>query len=127
MTSMERALVTLSTDVIFYPCSRRWCMSYFGPGWGRMIPGECSLSLSGIVVVLFEANAKRRHHIPKQRYRATNSAAYDAVLQQCGRMIVWFTDAAPIVRFCRGMPRRQLSCHLAGARCRATLRKRRRR
>ena len=27
-----------------------------------------------------KANAERRHHIPKQRHRVTNSAAYDAAL-----------------------------------------------
>ena len=26
----------------------------------------------------FKANAARRHHIPKQRYRVTNWAEYDA-------------------------------------------------
>ncbi len=40
----------------------------------------------------FKANAERRHHIPKQRHRATNSAAYDATLR--GSLTVWFTDAA---------------------------------
>ncbi|MGI4939058.1 MAG: IS5 family transposase [Janthinobacterium lividum] len=42
----------------------------------------------------FKANAERRHHIPKQRYRATNSAAYDAALRQRGSLTVWFIDAA---------------------------------
>lgn len=41
----------------------------------------------------FKANADRRHHIPKQRHRATNSAAYDAALRQRGSLTVWFTDA----------------------------------
>jgi hypothetical protein len=44
--------------------------------------------------VPFKANADRRHHIPKQRHRATNSAAYDAALRQRGSLTVWFTDAA---------------------------------
>ena len=44
--------------------------------------------------VPFKANAERRHHIPKQRHRVTNSAAYDAALQQRGSLTVWFTDAA---------------------------------
>ena len=48
----------------------------------------------GWVVVPFKANAERRHHIPKQRHRATNSAAYDAALRQRGSLTVWFTDAA---------------------------------
>jgi len=42
----------------------------------------------------FKANAERRHRIPKQRHRATNSAAYDAALRQRGSLTVWFTDAA---------------------------------
>ncbi len=48
----------------------------------------------GWVVVPFKANAERRHHIPKQRHRATNSAAYDTALRQRGSLTVWFTDAA---------------------------------
>jgi hypothetical protein len=47
-----------------------------------------------VSVVPFKANADRRHHIPKQRHRATNSAAYDAVLRQRGSLTVWFTDTA---------------------------------
>jgi hypothetical protein len=47
-----------------------------------------------VVVVPFKANAERRHHIPKQRHRATNSAAYDAALRERGSLTVWFTDAA---------------------------------
>ena len=42
----------------------------------------------------FKANVERRHDIPKQRHRATNSAAYDAALRQRGSLTVWFTDAA---------------------------------
>ena len=42
----------------------------------------------------FKANAEIRHHIPKQRHRATNSAAYGAALRQRGSQTVWFTDAA---------------------------------
>jgi len=44
--------------------------------------------------VPFKANAERRHHIPKQRHRAANSATYDAALRQRGSLTVWFTDAA---------------------------------
>jgi hypothetical protein len=44
--------------------------------------------------VPFKANAKHRHHIPKQRYRGTNLAEYDAALRQRGSLTVWFTDAA---------------------------------
>ena len=42
----------------------------------------------------FKASADRRHHIPRQRHRVTNSAAYDAALRQRGSLTVWFTDAA---------------------------------
>jgi len=47
-----------------------------------------------VVVVPFKTNAERRHHIPKQQHRATNSAACDAALRQRGSLTVWFTDAA---------------------------------
>jgi len=42
----------------------------------------------------FKANADRRHRIPKQRFRATNWAAYDAALRGRGSLTVWFTEAA---------------------------------
>lgn len=42
----------------------------------------------------FKASAGRRHHIPKQRHRVTNFAAYDSALRQHGSLTVWFTDAA---------------------------------
>ena len=42
----------------------------------------------------FKANADRRQHIPKQRHRVTDPAAYDAALWQRGSLTVWFTDAA---------------------------------
>ncbi|MGI4793083.1 MAG: IS5 family transposase [Janthinobacterium lividum] len=42
----------------------------------------------------FKANADRRHHIPRQRHRVTNPAAYDAALRQRGSLAVWFSDAA---------------------------------
>lgn len=44
--------------------------------------------------VPFKANAARRHHIPKQPHRATNSAVCDAALRQRGSLTVWFTGAA---------------------------------
>jgi len=47
-----------------------------------------------VLTVPFKANAAQRHHIPKQRHRVTNSAAYDAALRQRGSLTVWFTDAA---------------------------------
>src|SRR5258708_33537392 len=42
----------------------------------------------------FKANQDRRHHIPKQRHRVTNWAAYDTALRQRGSLTVWFTEAA---------------------------------
>ncbi len=39
--------------------------------------------------VLFKANQDRRHHIPKQRHRVTNWAAYDIALRQRGSLTVW--------------------------------------
>ncbi len=42
----------------------------------------------------FKAHAARRHHIPKQRHRATNWAEYDAGLRARGSLTVWFSDEA---------------------------------
>jgi len=42
----------------------------------------------------FKANADRRHHIPKQKRKVANWAAYDASLRHRGSLTVWFTDAA---------------------------------
>jgi transposase len=44
--------------------------------------------------VPFKANAARRHRIPKQRYRITNWAEYDAALGQRGSLTVWFSEEA---------------------------------
>jgi hypothetical protein len=44
--------------------------------------------------VPFKAHAARRHHIPKQRYRVTNWAEYDAALRQRGSLTIWFPDEA---------------------------------
>jgi len=46
------------------------------------------------VAVPFKANQDRRHHIPKQRHRVTNWAAYDIALRQRGSLTVWFTEGA---------------------------------
>jgi len=54
--------------------------------------------------VPFKANAVRRHRIPKQRYRVTNWAEYDASLRQCGSLTVWFSDEA--IAAWRAEPRR---------------------
>ncbi len=42
----------------------------------------------------FKLNQDRRRHIPKQKRKVTNSAAYDAALRQRGSLTVWFTDEA---------------------------------
>src|SRR4051794_7589698 len=46
------------------------------------------------LLVPFKAHAAGRHHIPKQRYRVTNWAEYDASLRQRGSLTVWFTGEA---------------------------------
>jgi hypothetical protein len=51
----------------------------------------------------FKANADRRHHIPRQKRKVTNSAAYDASLRQRGSLTVWFTDEA--IAAWRAVPR----------------------
>src|SRR5918994_7450829 len=42
----------------------------------------------------FKANRDRRHHIPKQKHRVTNWAAYDAGLRARGSLTVWFSAEA---------------------------------
>ena len=42
----------------------------------------------------FKAQAARRHHIPKQKHRVTNWAAYDAGLRARGSLTVWFSPDA---------------------------------
>ena len=42
----------------------------------------------------FKLNADRRHHIPKQKFKVTNWAAYDASLRQRGSLTVWVTEEA---------------------------------
>ena len=42
----------------------------------------------------FKAHAARRHRIPKQQYRVTNWAEYDASLRQRGSLTVWFSEEA---------------------------------
>ena len=42
----------------------------------------------------YKANRDRRHHIPQQRHRVTNWAAYDAGLRARGSLTVWFTAEA---------------------------------
>ena len=42
----------------------------------------------------FKANADRRHHVPKQRYRVSHWAEYDAALRARGSLTVWFSEEA---------------------------------
>ena len=42
----------------------------------------------------FRANRNRRHHMPRQRHRVTNRAAYDAGLRARGSPTVWFSTEA---------------------------------
>ncbi len=42
----------------------------------------------------FKLNQDRRRHIPKQKHKVTNWAAYDASLRQRGSLTVWFSDEA---------------------------------
>ena len=42
----------------------------------------------------FKLNQDRRHHIPRQKHRVANAAAYDAALRQRGSLTVWVTDEA---------------------------------
>ncbi len=44
--------------------------------------------------MLFKVNADRRHHIPKQRHRVTNWAAYEAGLRARGSLTAWFSEEA---------------------------------
>ncbi len=51
-------------------------------------------ALPEVDVVPVKASAERRHSIPKQRYRATKAAAYDAALRRRGSLTVCFKGAA---------------------------------
>jgi len=42
----------------------------------------------------FKLNADRRRHIPKQKFKVTNWAAYGASLRQRGSLTVWVTEEA---------------------------------
>jgi hypothetical protein len=71
----------------------RWCMDRTfggGAGWGRRRPPN----LIPDAPVPFKANAKCRHHIPKQKRRLTNWPAYEASLRQRGDLTVWFSEEA---------------------------------
>ena len=42
----------------------------------------------------FNPNAAPRHHLPTQRYKVTNQAAYDAALRQRGSLTLRFSEHA---------------------------------
>ena len=56
----------------------------------------------------FKVNAARRHHIPRQRHRVTNWAAYDAGLRARGSLTVWVTTEA--IEAWRAEPRTTRGC-----------------
>src|SRR4051794_37648324 len=68
----------------------------YGPAWPRRVGGVSSRPIYDPreLLVPFKAHAAGRHHIPKQRYRVTNWAEYDASLRQRGSLTVWFSDDA---------------------------------
>lgn len=41
-----------------------------------------------------QRNAKRRHHIPKMKFKVTNWAEYDAGLRRRGSLTLWVMDDA---------------------------------
>src|SRR3954454_18044471 len=68
----------------------------YGPAWPRRVGGVSSRPIHDPreLLVPFKSHAAGRHHIPKQRYRVTNWAEYDASLRQRGSLTVWFSDDA---------------------------------
>ena len=44
--------------------------------------------------MLNKHNDKRRHHIPKMKFKVTNWAEYDAGLRRRGSLTLWVTDEA---------------------------------
>src|ERR1700745_1993749 len=60
--------------------------------WGRVRLTSCHDHQDGPLP--YNTLPARRHHIPKQRYRVTNWAAYDAGLRGRGSLTIWFTEAA---------------------------------
>jgi len=61
---------------------------------GQVDVGTFALPLNSGPTLPFKLNQDRRQHIPRQKHRVTNSAAYDARLRQRGSLTVWFTDEA---------------------------------
>ena len=71
-------------------------MLHGGGLWRRRVSGCKKLApdLPLELTLPFKLNQDRRHHIPRQKHRVTNSAAYNAALRQRGSLTVWFTDDA---------------------------------
>ena len=86
-TPMNGLLAEILVSVTLLHGSTVWRRGVEGIG-GRPVPDPRT------VTVPFKANQDRRHHIPKQRHRVTNWAAYDIALRQRGSLTVWFTEAA---------------------------------
>src|SRR5215218_958241 len=76
----------------------RKCLTLLHGSPGRMASGRLGWGRApdrrGAPAIPFKANRDRRHHIPKQRYRVTNWAEYDAALRQRGTLTIWFTEEA---------------------------------
>jgi hypothetical protein len=67
-------------------------MSHLAPG--RRCSRRTTPFLLSDFCRAFKANASCRHHIPRQQYRVTNWAEYDASLCQRGSLTVWFSEEA---------------------------------
>ena len=79
----------------------RWCTDIpwvvsRTDGWrcccpdGRVVP----ISPAFVEPMPYKFNERRRHKIPKARYRVTNWPAYDAALVRRGSLTVWLTEEA---------------------------------
>ena len=60
----------------------------------RPVQEACSFTDHWMLALPFKLNADRRHHIPKQKRKVVNSAAYDVALRQRSSLTVWFTEEA---------------------------------
>ena len=81
-TGMVSAQATLLHGPVRYPVEPSWRRRFMLSPDPRM------------PTLPFKLNQDRRHHIPKQKRRVTNPAAYDAALRQRGSLTVWFTEEA---------------------------------
>ncbi len=73
---------------------RRCCMDRAGGAAGEADVGGLLVTDLWMPTLPFKLNAGRRHHIPKQKRKVMNSAAYDTALRQRGSLTVWFTEGA---------------------------------